>query len=149
MIRTAIQYFSEDVAFTIPHKRATNQWIRQVIRHEAHQLGYLCFIFCSDPYLYQKNLQYLQHDTLTDVITFNYAEQNGLIEGEVYISIERVAENATMYQVGFLEELYTVMIHGVLHLLGYQDETAEEKALMRSKEQTYMLMHTAASNHAY
>lgn len=130
-----INYFTEDILFALPKKALITRWLQQLITQEKAVLGYLNVIFCSDQYLYAHNLQYLQHDTLTDVITFDYSETPGLIEGEVYISVPRVQENADTFQVLFLQELHRVMAHGVLHLLGYKDKTAHDKATMRAKEE--------------
>lgn len=139
MPKANIYYFVEDIQFELPDPKLTTKWIQNVIRQEDYQLVNLNFIFCSDQYLHEKNLRYLQHDTLTDVITFSYAENQKTIEGEIYISVERITENATTYQVSFWQELYTVMVHGVLHLLGYNDETISEQEAMREKERAYML----------
>jgi probable rRNA maturation factor len=133
-----IYYFTEDVLFELPDKKDTTTWIQQVITQEGAQLVHLSFIFCSDTYLHAQNVQYLQHDTLTDVITFSYSEDQHHIEGEVYISIDRVQDNAATYGVEFWQELYRVMIHGVLHLLGYGDKTAEQQSQMREKEDFYI-----------
>jgi probable rRNA maturation factor len=138
MPRASIYYFTENVNFTFPNPKPTTDWLKTVIRQEGYRLLSLNFIFCSDNYLHAKNLEYLQHDTLTDVITFSYAEKTYTIEGEVYISIERIRDNATIYQSDFWDELYTVMIHGILHLLGYNDHTLEEKEEMRKKENDYL-----------
>jgi rRNA maturation RNase YbeY len=139
MPKANIYYFSEDIQFKLPNTKLITGWIHNVIRQEDYQLVNLNFIFCSDKFLHEKNLEYLQHDTLTDVITFSYANKQNSIEGEIYISVERVLDNATTYQIDFWQELYTVMIHGVLHLLGYNDETLLEQQEMRSKENIYIL----------
>ena len=135
-----VHFFVEDVVFTPPQRVVIAPWIQQVIQREGHALEYLNFIFCADEYLYQKNVQYLQHDTLTDVITFDYAEAPHTVAGDIYISVERVRENAATYQCSFEQELHTVMIHGVLHLLGYQDKTPEERATMRRQEQASLAL---------
>jgi probable rRNA maturation factor len=96
------------------------------------------YIFCSDSYLLSLNKGFLKHNTLTDIITFDNSEGTGSMEGEIYISIERVKENATKYDVSFEDELNRVMIHGILHLLGYKDKKPSEKALMRKKEEAYL-----------
>ncbi|OJW68385.1 MAG: rRNA maturation RNase YbeY [Candidatus Amoebophilus sp. 36-38] len=140
MPRATIYYFTEDIEFKLPDPQSTTDWIRKVIRQEGYQLISLNFIFCSDNYLYAKNLEYLHHDTLTDVITFSYAEKPQTIEGEIYMSIERVRDNASRYTSSFWDELYTVMIHGVLHLLGYKDDTLAEKETMREKERACLLV---------
>jgi probable rRNA maturation factor len=131
----SITFFSEGIDFKIPKPLATKSWIQKVIRKEKRKLSSLAYIFCSDEFLSQINLDYLKHSTLTDIITFNYSEANGPIEGEVYISIPRVRENCLIYKTKFDEELHRVMIHGVLHLLGYSDKKPREKALMRKKEE--------------
>ncbi len=138
MATSNIYYFTEDILFELLDKEDTAIWIQQVITQEGAQLVHLNFIFCSDTYLHAQNVQYLQHDTLTDVITFSYSEDQHQIEGEVYISIDRVQDNAATYGVEFWQELYRVMIHGVLHLLGYGDKTAEQQAQMREKEDFYL-----------
>jgi rRNA maturation RNase YbeY len=112
---------------------ALNRWISEVVLHENHELGELTYVFCDDEYLHKLNLQFLNHDTLTDIISFD----NSLgkqIHGEVYISIERVKENASIYGVAFLEELHRVIIHGVLHFCGYQDKSEKQQEVMRGKE---------------
>ena len=136
----SISYFAEDIDFTLPHPEHTTTWIQTVICQEGHQLLHLNFIFCSDAYLHAKNLQYLQHDTLTDVLTFDYAEDLQTVEGDIYISLDQVQENAARYQHTRWQELYNVMIHGVLHLVGYDDATAASQAQMRAKEALYLSM---------
>ena len=133
-----IYYFLEDVDLVIKHKRKISNWLQAVIQQEGYRLAHLNFVFCSDPYLHQHNKAYLGHDTLTDVITFDYATSASSILGDIYISIERVKENAKVYQQSFLAELYTVMVHGLLHLLGYDDHTPEDKSVMREKELFYL-----------
>ncbi len=133
-----IYFFAEEVSFTLPDPAANAAWIQSVIQKEGYALIQLNFIFCSDLYLHAKNIQYLQHDTLTDVLTFDYADTPRTIEGDVYISIDRVSANAQTWQQSFMQELQTVMVHGVLHLLGYEDQTPTAKALMRQKEIEYI-----------
>jgi probable rRNA maturation factor len=134
-----ICYFSEDIDFSVPQAVIATQWLQAVIQQEGYKLIHLNFIFCSDHYLHQKNIQYLEHDTFTDVITFNHAEVASRVEGDIYISIDRVRDNAQHYQHTFMQELYIVMVHGVLHLLGYDDKTPATQALMRQKESTYVV----------
>lgn len=134
-----IYFFSEEVSFTLPDPAAKAAWIQSVIQQEGYALIQLNFIFCSDLYLHAKNIQYLQHDTLTDVLTFDYADTPNTIEGDIYISIDRVSANAQTWQQSFMQELQTVMVHGVLHLLGYEDQTPAAKALMRQKETEYIV----------
>jgi probable rRNA maturation factor len=133
-----IYFFSEEVAFTLPTPTETAAWIQAVIHQEGYVLVHLNFIFCSDRYLHAHNIQYLQHNTLTDVLTFDYADTPGTVEGDIYISIDRVNANSKTWKQPFIHELQTVMVHGVLHLLGYQDHTPTTKALMRQKEAEYI-----------
>lgn len=136
----SIRYFTEGIDFTLPHPDRTTAWIQAVIHQESHQLVHLNFIFCTDAYLHPKNLQYLQHDTLTDVLTFNYAEDPQTVAGDIYISLDQVRENAVSYQHTLWQELCTVMIHGVLHLVGYDDASPRSQAQMREKEALYRSM---------
>jgi rRNA maturation RNase YbeY len=132
---SSISFFSEEIPFKLSQKRWLKQWINSVISSENKKVGTISYIFCNDAYLIQLNRQYLQHDTLTDVITFDYTVDNdGLVSGDIFISIERVKDNATELNLSFNEELQRVMIHGVLHLLGYKDKTKAEKQQMRQKE---------------
>jgi len=133
-----ICFFAEEVTFTLPAPAATAAWLQTVIHQEGYVLAHLNFIFCSDRYLHAQNIQYLQHNTLTDVLTFDYADTPGTIEGDIYISIDRVTVNAKIWQQPFIQELQTVMVHGVLHLLGYEDQTPATRALMRQKEAKYV-----------
>lgn len=130
----AIYFFSEGINFKPKNIRHLKNWIKQVVRNEGATLQELNFIFCSDEYLHQINVEYLQHDTYTDIITFDNSDETGRIEGDIFISIDRVKENAQKFQTNLDRELYRVMIHGVLHLLGYQDKTPQEKSQMRAKE---------------
>jgi probable rRNA maturation factor len=131
-----IQYFSEDILFNITDSSVLSNWIYQTIQSEKGKLGFINFIFCSDDYLLKINQQYLQHDTYTDIITFDY--KTSRIESDIFISIDRVKENATTLGIAFEKELHRVIIHGVLHLLGYGDKTPEDKALMTQKENEYL-----------
>lgn len=133
-----IYFFCEDVDFRPPPLKATTSWIDKVAKAENRVVGSLNYIFCSDTFLLSMNVQYLGHDTLTDTITFETGGSSEAIEGEVYISIERVKENAKEYKVSFTEELHRVMVHGLLHLFGYRDKTDRDKKIMRKKESTYL-----------
>ena len=127
-----IEFYSE-TDFNIEDTKALSHWISEIILHENHELGDLTYVFCNDDYLHKLNLQFLNHDTLTDIISFD----NSLgkqIHGEIYISVERVKENARTYQVAFLEELHRVIIHGVLHFCGYKDKTKKQQETMSRKE---------------
>ncbi len=137
----AILFLQEDTDFEPPHPERLRNWIARVIQHEGGILHQLAFIFCSDDYLYQMNLEYLQHDTLTDVITFPYLSPPN-IQGDIFISVDRVQDNAAAYKVTFEQELHRVMIHGVLHLCGYTDDTPEAKALMTRQEDHALAMYS-------
>ena len=115
----------------------SNDWLKKVIITEKKQLGEIVFVFCKDAYLLEKNIQFLKHETLTDVITFDYCEGNQ-INGDILISVDRVQENSEIFEVTFLNELDRVMVHGLLHLLGYKDKTREDAKLIRSKEDFYL-----------
>ena len=134
----AISFFSEDIDFSLPKPRKTTAWLKEVIAIERGTLKGLNFIFCSDAYLHSLNEQYLNHTTLTDIITFDNSETEGEIEGDIFISIDRVQENAHKFQVSFENELHRVLVHGVLHLLGYSDKTKAEKSVMRQKEDIHL-----------
>jgi rRNA maturation RNase YbeY len=128
-----ISFFSEDIAFEPQHTDKITPWIEHTIEKYACNLSFINFIFCSDDYLHQLNVSYLDHDTLTDIITFPYTTPPQ-IEGDIFISIERVRDNAAFYKVNFEEELLRVIIHGVLHLCGFKDKTPTEKEEMNQKE---------------
>jgi len=119
-----------------PLKNNTN-WIKKVVSTEKKQLGQIIFVFCTDSYLLKKNIQFLKHDTLTDVITFDYCNGHK-ISGDILISIDRIKENAKIFNVEFLNELDRVMVHGLLHLLGYNDKAKKDAKIMRSKEDFYL-----------
>ena len=134
-----ISYHTEDIKFEWKGKRINNRWLRMVVESEVKKMGDLSIIFCSDRYILDVNIRYLQHDYFTDIITFDYCEGD-LISGDLFISIDTVRENAAFYGTGFADELDRVMVHGVLHLLGYDDHTPEEQAEMRAKEDYYLQM---------
>ena len=129
-------YNVEDIDFQLVKPDLLSGWIEKTINTEGATLGAVSYIFCSDDYLHQMNVEYLNHDTLTDVITFPYNDNP--IEGDIFISIDRVKNNAQDLAVAFDDELHRVMIHGVLHLCGYSDETDEQEAEMRRKEDEYL-----------
>ena len=112
-------------------------WLSNVIKEEGKEIGELVYVLCKDEYLLEKNIQFLNHDTLTDVITFDYCE-NDLINGDILISTDRVKENAKTYKVNYLTELHRVMVHGLLHLLGYKDKKEKDAKTMREKENYYL-----------
>jgi probable rRNA maturation factor len=133
-----IEFHTEDIEFELNDVIRISNWIIAVIQAEGKRLQHISYIFCSDNYLLDLNEQYLNHDTLTDIITFHYSKPPS-IEGDIFISIERVRENAQIYRVAFEQELYRVIIHGVLHLCGYSDKTPADKARMTEKENEALL----------
>ncbi len=134
----SILFFSEKTRFKLTNPKKTASWVRSVVKKEGTALNSLNYIFCSDEYLREINSQYLGHKTYTDIVTFNYNPAEGEIEGEVYISVDRVRENAKTFKSNFQTELHRVIIHGVLHLIGFNDKTKREKTLMREKEDSYL-----------
>lgn len=133
-----IHFFTEDISFSLKQKGLIRKWIKQTIIDESHKLAELNFIFCSDTYLLTINQQYLNHDTYTDIITFDNSDEIGLIIGDIFISIDRINENAASFKTNPEDELHRVMIHGTLHLLGYPDKGKEAKAIMTQKEDFYL-----------
>jgi probable rRNA maturation factor len=132
-----IRFFYEEIDFKIKHPGKVRQWISKSAAKEKRIILEVNYIFCSDKYLLSLNQDYLNHNTLTDIITFDNSE--GLkIAGEIYISVDRIIENAAKYSSGFTDELHRVMIHGILHLCGYKDKRIAEKTLMRKKEDAYL-----------
>ena len=125
--------YNYELDFTLENEELFSQWIENVIHSEEKYLGEISYIFCKDDYLLEINQQYLDHDTLTDIISFDYTEDD-TVSGDIFISIERVRENASDLNVAFEEELKRVMIHGILHYCGYKDKSDSDEALMRSKE---------------
>lgn len=136
MSSAGIYFFSEAITFQIDHPDTVAQWLQRVVQAEKRAIECINFIFCSDEYLHKINVEYLNHDTYTDVITFPYAAFP--VEGDIFISVERVKENATNYGVDFAHELHRVMVHGTLHLLDYLDKSAEEKEQMTLLENKYL-----------
>lgn len=134
----AINFFSEEVKFTLKNKRVIRAWISATIQAEGYELEELNFIFCSDEYLLKINKEYLKHHDYTDVITFDNSEVEQLILGDIFISIDRVKENAKGFKSTINKELCRVMIHGTLHLLGYKDKKKTAKKLMTEKEDFYL-----------
>ena len=134
----SITFFEEDIKFKLKQKKSSRGWIVNTINTEGYKLKSLSFIFCSDNYLLQINQQYLNHDTFTDIITFDNSDQGGLVMGDIFISVDRIRENATQLQITETDEMHRVMIHGVLHLLGYKDKTVDDKKKMTQKEDFYL-----------
>ena len=132
----AIHFFSEDLPFVLPQKLRRKRWLTQLATGEGFRIKELNYIFCSDEYLLQMNVDYLKHDTFTDIITFDNSENSAEIEGDIFISIDRVTENAQTHQQTEDTELTRVLSHGLLHLMGYKDKTKQAASLMRSKEES-------------
>jgi len=127
-----INFDSSDVKFTLIDEAKVIAWLEQVIQNEEGNVSELNYIFCSDEYLHKLNVEYLDHDTLTDIITFPINDNP--IQSDIFISIDRVKDNASDRSISFEDELYRVIVHGLLHLLGYGDKSLAEKATMRLKE---------------
>ena len=132
-----ITFHSESIQFELENPSDVARWIEQAIAKENHETGNIDYIFCSDNYLLELNKEHLNHDTYTDIITFNYCEDN-VVSSDIFVSIDRVKENAKTFEVSFENELNRVMIHGILHLVGYNDKTEAEQQVMRSKEDFYL-----------
>jgi probable rRNA maturation factor len=129
-----IEFVSEEIDFTLPQAEKVAYWLTAIVTEHKYTLAELTYVFCSDEYLHGINLEYLDHDTYTDIITFNNADEPAVVESDIFISIDRVKENAAQLNVLFLDELHRVMVHGILHLLGYDDKEPELKAQMRQAE---------------
>ena len=132
-----VTYYTEDTKFAFKEKRLTSRWLKLVAESEIRRLGDISIIFCSDNYILDVNMKYLQHDYFTDIITFDYCEGDRL-NGDLFISVDSVRENAAFYKTEFEEELNRVIVHGLLHLIGYDDHTKEDIAEMRAKENYYL-----------
>ena len=133
-----ILFFNEQTNFKLNNPEVLKGWIVEVAKNENKKIGALNFIFCSDKYLLQLNIKYLDHHTLTDILTFDQSEVSSEIGGDIYISVDRVKENAPLYNSLMDKELYRVMVHGVLHLIGYPDSVESQKEEMRKKEEAYL-----------
>lgn len=125
--------YNYELDFALENEELFSQWIERVVLSEGKSLGEVSYIFCDDNYLLEINEEYLQHDTLTDIISFDYTEGD-VISGDVFISIDRVQDNADDFNIEFIEELKRVMIHGILHYCGYKDKSESDELIMRSKE---------------
>ena len=132
-----VSYFNEDPKFDFKEKRLTNRWLKLVAESEIRRLGDISIIFCSDYYILDVNMKYLQHDYFTDIITFDYCEGD-TVSGDLFISVDSVRENAAFYGTEFKDELNRVIVHGVLHLIGYDDHSEEDIKEMRAKENYYL-----------
>jgi rRNA maturation RNase YbeY len=131
----AIHFFDENIQSHLKDKRRLAAFIRQLVKQELKVKKItINYVFCNDAYLLEKNIAFLNHDTLTDIITFDLSENAGELQAEIYISVERVEDNAAKFGAGYPNELHRVIFHGVLHLCGYKDKKPEDVSLMRSKE---------------
>lgn len=132
-----IFFKSEKTTFSLPNGLKIKKWILASIHKEKKSCGEISFVFCSDSFLFSINKKYLHHSEYTDIISFDYSDKK-TISGEIYISVERVKENAKKFTVSFSNELYRVMIHGVLHLIGYKDNNKKDRLMMKNKEDFYL-----------
>lgn len=137
---SSIRFFTEDVYFILKNKNKLRNWIASAINDNNKQIQSINYIFTSDNYLLTINQEYLHHNTLTDIITFDQSSHPDHIEADIFISIERVKENASTQKISFTKELHRIMIHGILHLLGFSDKTSHEKKEMRKKENHYLAL---------
>lgn len=134
----AINFTPHEVKLNLKNRTKLKTFIKDLFKREGQGLRNLQYVFCSDDYLLEINQQFLNHDTLTDIVTFELGEDPAITEGEIYISLDRVGENAQKYNVPAEQELHRVIFHGALHLCGFKDKTREQSALMRKKEDEYL-----------
>lgn len=132
-----VRYYTQDIVFKFDNRLLNNRWLKFVAGSEMKKLGDINVIFCSDNYILDVNMKYLQHDYFTDIITFDYCE-NDILSGDLFISIDSVRENSEFYGTEFKDELNRVIVHGLLHLIGYDDHSDEDIKMMRSKEDYYL-----------
>ena len=144
----AIQFHTADLGITLPGKTILKTLLSDVFRKEGKQLAGLTIVFCSDEYLLELNRQFLQHDYYTDILTFLMSERGAPVEGELYISIDRVRDNARALGVPAMHELRRVILHGALHLCGYKDKLKKDQALIRQKEDRYLQLLKKRMTHA-
>jgi rRNA maturation RNase YbeY len=135
-----INFFNEDINFKLKDKTLFKAWLKKVAEKEGFRINDLNYIFCSDQYLLQINLEYLDHDTYTDIITFDNSEDESILEGDIFVSIERIIDNSKTLNTSFDDEIKRVIIHGLLHLCGYDDKSIHDKAEMRLLESKYILI---------
>ncbi len=140
-----ISFQNQSISFKLKEKARLKSWIKTVTEKEKHRLGDINYIFCSDDELLEINIQHLNHNTYTDIITFDYTEGDK-ISSDIFISVDRVEENAKKFKVSFEEELHRVMIHGILHLCGYKDKSKADAELMRKKENGALKLFPDRSN---
>lgn len=142
MKEESIFFFKEDTSYQLKQRAEIRLWLQSIARKEKYTIAELNYIFCSDEYLLQVNKDYLNHDYYTDIITFDNSEKKSSIEGDIFISIDRVRENSSIQKTSLKDELHRVMAHGLLHLTGYKDKTSAEKEIMRKKEDASLSLRT-------
>lgn len=135
----AIYFSSENTNFDLKGKLKVKRWITDIIKSHGMKVGDISYVFCDDAYLIEVNVAYLNHDTYTDIITFDYVEGK-VVSGDIMISIERVEENAKLFNTTFDQELHRVLIHGILHLLGQKDKSEKDAAMMRKREEAALAL---------
>ena len=140
-----VSYFTQDTAFAFKGRRLTSRWLGEVASREGCRIGAVSVIFCSDPVILDVNRKYLGHDYYTDIITFDYCEEE-VLNGDLFISVDTVRANAEEYGTSFPDELHRVIVHGVLHLIGYDDHTDADIAEMRMKENEYLKLFAELKN---
>ena len=136
---SSISFFNADVSYVLRSKNGIRLWLSDVIKKEGFQLGELSIILCSDEYLFKMNVQYLKHKTYTDIITFDQSESKNEVSGELFLSIDRIKDNAKTLNINLIDELHRVIVHGTLHLCGYSDKDPKSKLKMTQKENFYLL----------
>ena len=132
-----VRYFKEDTKFEFKYRLLNNRWLKMVAESEIRRLGDINIIFCSDNYILDVNMKYLQHDYFTDIITFDYCEKK-VLSGDLFISVDSVRENSVYFGTEFEDELNRVIVHGLLHLIGYDDHSEDDIKVMREKENYYL-----------
>lgn len=132
-----ISFTEVEIKYTLKNRLKVRSWVKSILEAEGKSAGDITYVFCNDDYLGNMNEKYLKHNTLTDIITFDYSE-NRKLSGDIFISLERIQENSENFSTSFNQELGRVMAHGVLHLSGYKDKSPEEKKVMRTKEDLYL-----------
>ena len=138
MKKNTIDFVYEEINFHLPNENLISAWIKKTVNREQKKIEQITFIFCNDEYLLNINIKFLNHDYYTDVITFPYQQKHNPIWGDIFISLDRVKENASIQKVDFMQELYRIMIHGVLHLVGFNDLTELDKKTMNLKENYHL-----------
>ncbi|WP_018341835.1 rRNA maturation RNase YbeY [Cytophaga aurantiaca] len=134
MKEESIHFFTEDISYQLRQRTEIRSWLKSIAKKEKYSILELNYIFCSDEYLLQINKDFLDHDYYTDIITFDNSEVKGKIEGDIFISIDRIRDNAQQQKTSIKDELHRVLAHGLLHLTGYKDKTSAESKTMRKKE---------------